>query len=148
MGRILAIDYGDRNLGLALSDPLQITAQPFGTYILKDNEAENRTFFQKLVEEKKVEEIVLGWPLRMDGSEGRRAEVTREFAAWLEKATGRKVIFWDERLTTQQALRKLEGFKGSYQEKKRREDQLAAVIILEAYLEKKHNHADNTKENS
>jgi len=87
MGRILAIDYGDRHLGLALSDPLQVTAQPFGTYILKDNEEENRAFFQKLVVEKNIEEIVLSWPLRMDGSEGRRAEVTREFATWLEKAT-------------------------------------------------------------
>ncbi len=148
MGRILAIDFGDRHLGLALSDPLQFTAQPYGTYILKENEAENRVFFQKLVEEKKVEEIVLGWPLRMDGSEGRRAGVTREFAAWLEKVTGRKVIFWDERLTTQQAQRKLEGFKGDFRDKKRKEDQLAAVIILEAYLEKKRHHADNTKEDN
>lgn len=148
MGRILAIDFGDRHLGLALSDPLQFTAQPYGTYILKENEAENRAFFQKLVEEKKVEEIVLSWPLRMDGSEGRRAEVTREFAAWLEKVTGRKVVFWDERLTTQQAQRKLEGFKGDFREKKRREDQLAAVIILEAYLEKKRHNADNTKEDN
>ncbi len=89
MGRILAIDYGDRHLGLALSDPLHITAQPFGNYTLKEDEAENRAFFQKLVEEKQVEEIVIGWPLRLDGSEGRRAEITREFAGWLEKVTGR-----------------------------------------------------------
>ncbi len=148
MGRILAIDYGDRHLGLALSDPLQVTAQPFGTYILKDNEEENRAFFQKLVVEKNIEEIVLSWPLRMDGSEGRRAEVTREFATWLEKATRLKVIFWDERLTTQQAQRKLEGFKGSFKEKKQREDQLAAVIILEAYLEKKRQNANDNPENN
>lgn len=146
MGRILAIDYGDRHLGLALSDPLQITAQPFGTYTLKDDQAADLAFFQKLVEEQDVEEIVLSWPLRMDGSPGRRTEVTREFAVQLETATGRKVIFWDERLTTQQAQRKLEGFKGNYREKKRREDQLAAVIILEAYLEKKRHHADHTPE--
>ncbi|MGB4703849.1 MAG: Holliday junction resolvase RuvX [Candidatus Saccharicenans sp.] len=137
MGRILAIDYGDRHLGLALSDPLHITAQPFGNYTLKEAEAENRAFFQRLVEEKQVEEIVIGWPLRLDGSEGRRAEITREFASWLEKVTGRRVTLWDERLTTRQALKKLEGFSGSFREKKNREDQLAAVIILEAYLEKK-----------
>ncbi len=137
MGRILAIDYGDRHLGLALSDPLHITAQPFGNYTLKEDEAENRAFFQKLVEEKQVEEIVIGWPLRLDGSEGRRAEITREFAGWLEKVTGRRVTLWDERLTTHQALKRLEGFSGSFKEKKNREDQLAAVIILEAYLEKK-----------
>ncbi|MDI6845720.1 MAG: Holliday junction resolvase RuvX [Candidatus Saccharicenans sp.] len=137
MGRILAIDYGDRHLGLALSDPLHITAQPFGNYTLKEDEAENMAFFQRLVEEKQVEEIVIGWPLRLDGSEGRRAEITREFASWLEKVTGRPVTLWDERLTTLQALKKLEGFSGSFREKKNREDQLAAVIILEAYLEKK-----------
>ena len=137
MGRILAIDYGDRHLGLALSDPLHITAQPFGNYTLKEAEAENRAFFQRLVEEKQVEEIVIGWPLRLDGSEGGRAEITREFASWLEKGTGRRVTLWDERLTTRQALKKLEGFSGSFREKKNREDQLAAVIILEAYLEKK-----------
>jgi len=83
----------------------------------------------------------------MDGSEGRRVEVTREFAAWLEKATGRKVIFWDERLTTQQAQKKLEGFKGSFKEKKQKEDQLAAVIILEAYLEKKRYGYDLPEDN-
>ncbi|HAR36784.1 MAG TPA: Holliday junction resolvase RuvX [Acidobacteria bacterium] len=148
MGRILAIDYGDRHLGLALSDPLQITAQPFGTYTLQDDEAKNRAFFQKLVEEKKIEEIVVGWPLRMDGSEGRRADVTREFSLWLEKVTGKKVIFWDERLTTQQAQRKMAGFKGSPKQKKQREDQLAAVIILEAYLDKKRHHAEHTQENN
>lgn len=148
MGRILAIDYGDRHLGLALSDPLQITAQPFGTFTLQKDEAKNRAFFQKLVEEKKIEEIVLGWPLRMDGSEGRRAEITREFSLWLAKVTGKKIIFWDERLTTQQALRKLEGFKRSPREKKQQEDQLAAVIILEAYLDKKRQDADNTQENN
>lgn len=57
MGRILAIDFGDRHLGLALSDPLQFTAQPYGTYILKENEAENRAFFQKLVEEKRLKKL-------------------------------------------------------------------------------------------
>lgn len=148
MGRILAIDYGDRHLGLALSDPLQITAQPFGTYTLQEDEAKNRAFFQKLVEEKKIEEIVLGWPLRMDGSEGRRAEITREFSLWLEKVTGKKIIFWDERLTTQQAQRKLEVFKSSPRKKKQQEDQLAAVIILEAYLDKKRQDADKAPENN
>ncbi|MBC7364878.1 MAG: Holliday junction resolvase RuvX [Candidatus Aminicenantes bacterium] len=137
MSRVLGIDYGDRHLGLALSDPLQITAQPFGHYTLKEDQAENAEFFQRLVQEKQIEEIVVGFPLRMDGSEGSRADLSREFASWLEKITGKKVILWDERLTTREALKKMEGFKGSFKEKKHREDQIAAVIILEAYLEKK-----------
>ena len=148
MPRILGIDYGDRHLGLALSDPLKITAQPYGSYILKDNEDENKAFFRKLVEEKKVEEIVLGLPLRMNGSEGTRAGLSRNFARWLEEITGKKVVLWDERLTTKEALKKLEGFKGSFKEKKDREDQLAAIIILEAYLEKKRQHVEPTSENN
>jgi len=148
MARILAIDYGDRHLGLALSDSLEITAQPFGNYTLKEDESQNRLFFQKLIEEKRIEEIVVGFPLRMDGSEGRRADLTREFSRWLERVTGKKVTLWDERLTTREALKKLEGFKGNFKEKKKKEDQLAAVIILEAYLEKKRHHAENSEKNS
>lgn len=142
MGRILAIDYGDRHMGLALSDPLGITAQPFGSYTLKENMEENAEFFKKLVEEKKVKEIVLGLPLRMDGTEGSRAELSREFARWLEQVTGKKVVLWDERWTTREALKKMEGFKGTFKDKKKREDELAAVIILEAYLEKKRHDAE------
>ncbi|MGB9892925.1 MAG: Holliday junction resolvase RuvX [Candidatus Saccharicenans sp.] len=148
MARILAIDYGDRHLGLALSDSLGITAQPYGTYTLKESELENRAFFKKLIEEKKIEEIVLGFPLRMDGSEGRRAALTKEFANWLEKVTGKKVVLWDERLTTKEALKKLEGFKGGFKEKKQKEDQMAAMIILEAYLEKKRNHGEDSEEDN
>jgi len=146
MARILGIDYGDRHLGLALSDPLQITAQPLGTYILKSEEIENQKYFRRLVEEKQVEEIVVGFPLRLDGTEGTRAELTRNFAAWLSKATGKKVILWDERWTTRQVLRNLQGFKGNFKKKKQAEDQMAAVIILEAYLEKKRQQSDNESE--
>ncbi|MCI4444499.1 MAG: Holliday junction resolvase RuvX [Candidatus Aminicenantes bacterium] len=148
MARILAIDYGDRHLGLALSDPLKITAQPYGSYTLKDNEDENKAFFRKLVEEKKVEEIVLGLPLRMNGSEGTRANLSRDFARWLEEVTGKKVVLWDERLTTKEANQKMKGFKGSFKEKKDREDQLAAVIILEAYLEKKRQNVQSDSKNN
>ncbi|HEK86242.1 MAG: Holliday junction resolvase RuvX [Candidatus Saccharicenans sp.] len=143
MARILAIDYGDRHLGLALSDPLEITAQPFGSYRLLDDERKNRDFFKKLVEEKKVEEIVLGLPLRMNGTEGTRASLTRDFARWLEEVTGKKVVFWDERLTTKEANKKMKGLKGNLKEKKDREDQFAAVIILEAYLEKKRQNVES-----
>jgi len=100
------------------------------------------------LKKKKIEEIVLGWPLRMDGSEGTRANLTREFARWLEEVTGKKIILWDERLTTKEALKKLEGFKGGFKEKKIMEDQLVAVIILEAYLEKKRHNAKHPSENN
>jgi putative Holliday junction resolvase len=135
--RVLGIDYGDRHVGLALSDVLLITAQPYGTYRLTGREADDRKFFEDLVAREGVGEIVVGEPLRMDGSAGTRAERTRQFAAWLEKAVGKPVIFVDERLTTRQALQALEDSNLRGRAKKEREDQVAAVIILSTYLEMK-----------
>jgi putative Holliday junction resolvase len=135
--RVLGIDYGDRHVGLALSDPLLITAQPLGSYELTGRDDEDLAYFRGLVERHEVSEIVLGNPLRMDGSSGTRAELTRAFAAWLEKAAGRPVVLLDERLTTQQALKTLDDVKLRGKKKKDWEDRLAAVIILSTYLERK-----------
>lgn len=134
--RILGIDYGDRHIGLALSDPLLITAQPFGSYELTGRENVDRRYFQDLVARHDVVEIVLGNPLRMDGSSGTRTEKTRAFAAWLEKAVGKPVVLLDERLTTRQALKTLDD-KLRGKKKKDWEDRIAAVIILSTYLEQK-----------
>jgi len=134
--RVLGIDYGDRHVGLALSDPLRITAQPLESYELTGRENEDRRFFVDLVARHDVGEIVVGEPLRMDGSSGTRAEKTRAFAAWLEKAVARPIAFLDERLTTKQALAALKDEKlRGRKKKKAREDQVAAVIILSTYLE-------------
>jgi putative Holliday junction resolvase len=135
--RVLGIDYGDRHVGLALSDPLLITAQPLASYELTGRESADRKFFQDLVARHDVGEIVLGHPLRMDGSAGTRAEKTQAFAAWLEKAVGRPVTLVDERLTTRQALRTLDEEKLRGRKKKDWEDRIAAVIILSTYLERK-----------
>lgn len=140
--RVLAIDYGDRHIGLALTDALKLTAQPFGTYDLKASEPENRKYFQDLVARYDVDEIVIGFPLRMDGSEGTRTQITREFAGWLEKAVHKPILFWDERLTTQQALHYVEDLNIRGKKKKAYEDQISAVIILSAYLERKRGDAD------
>jgi len=104
--RILGVDHGDRHIGLALSDPLHITAQPLTTYVLSGGEPDKK-FFQDLVRNHDVGEIVVGIPVRMDGSSGSRADKTRAFGRWLEKAVERPVVFWDERLTTVQAERML-----------------------------------------
>lgn len=135
--RILGIDYGDRHIGLALSDPLLITAQPFGAYTPSGRESVDGQYFRDLVARHDVGEIVLGNPLRMDGSSGTRAEKTRSFAAWLEKTVGRPVTLLDERLTTRQALKTLDDEKLRGRKKKEWEDQIAAVIILSTYLERK-----------
>jgi putative Holliday junction resolvase len=135
--RVLGIDYGDRHIGLALSDPLLITAQPLGSYVLSGQGHVDRQYFKDLVARHDVGEIVLGNPLRMDGSPGTRTAKTRAFAAWLEKAVGRPVVLLDERLTTQQALKTLGEEKLHGRRKKDWEDRIAAVIILATYLERK-----------
>lgn len=140
--RVLGLDFGDKRIGLAVSDRLLISAQGLGTYQVR-NTREDLRFFRKLVSEYEIEEIVIGLPLRMDGSEGTRAEKTKEFARWLEKSLKLPVFFWDERLTTQQASKILRQQKVKRRSKKSLKDQVSAVIILSGYLEHKRtkNHA-------
>ena len=140
--RVLGIDYGDRHIGLALSDPLLITAQPLGSYELTGRENVDRKYFQDLVARHDIGEIVLGNPLRMDGSSGTRSEKTGVFAAWLKKAVGKPVVLIDERLTTRQALKTLDDEKLRGRKKKDWQDRIAAVIILSTYLEGKRNAGD------
>jgi putative Holliday junction resolvase len=140
--RVLGIDYGDRHIGLALSDPFLITVRPLETYELTGRENVDRQHFRDLVAKHDVGEIVIGDPLRMDGSSGTMAEKTRVFAAWLGKAVGKSIAFMDERLTTRQALNVLRGEKLRGKKKKEWEDQIAAVIILSTYLEQKRGARD------
>jgi putative Holliday junction resolvase len=133
--RVLGVDYGDRHVGLALSDALQMTAQPLGTYILQARDEDNRGYFRTLVRDQSIVRIVIGLPLRMDGTPGSRVEKTRTFAAWMEKTTGLPVEFWDERLTTHQAMRSVQEQKIRIKDKRAAVNQIAAVIILQGYLE-------------
>ena len=132
--RILGIDFGDVHIGLALSDPLELTAQPLGQYRLR-SDAENDAFFRDLVRRHEVGEIVIGFPLRMDGSSGTRADKTREFAARLEKASGIRTVLWDERLTTRQAAGIMHEQKIKIKVKHQVEHQISAALILQAYLD-------------
>ena len=137
--RILGIDFGDVHVGLALSDPLELTAQPLGQYRLR-GEAENKAYFGDLIRRQEVGEIVIGFPLRMDGSSGTRAEKTRSFAAWLEKTSGLPVVLWDERLTTQQAIGIMREQKIRTKAKRTVEHQISAALILQAYLDSRRLH--------
>lgn len=141
--RVLGIDFGDRNIGLAVSDKLLITAQGLGRYLLKSKE-EDKKYFKELALKYEIGEIVIGLPLRMNGSPGTRVERTKEFASWLEKTLQLPIIFWDERLTTKQALRILSQQKIKNKRKKKiLKDQISASVILSSYLESKRakNHA-------
>jgi putative Holliday junction resolvase len=133
--RVLGVDFGDRNIGLALSDSLRLTAQPLAIYLFKDREEVDKKFFRDLVRKHEVGEIVCGIPLRMDGSTGTRAEKTQAFARWLEQAVGVPVRLWDERLTTRQALQVMHEQKVKLSAKKSVVNQISATIILQTYLD-------------
>ena len=134
--RVLGIDYGDSHIGLAVSDKLLLTAQALGSYRSKSKK-EDKKYFKELVSKYEIGEIVLGFPLRMDGSHGTRVEKTKEFAGWLKKILKIPIIFWDERLTTRQAHQILGRQKIKAKRKKILEDQIAASVILSSYLESK-----------
>jgi len=142
--RILGIDFGDKNIGLALSDPLQITALPLELYHLSNPEKDKK-FFQQLIKNHNIGLIVLGLPIRMDGSLGTRARKTKEFASWLKNHLNIQVVFWDERLTSKEASRLLSGRKIDFKLKKKIEHQISATIILSSFLESKKNHAGSKK---
>mgnify|MGYP005850889333 CR=1 FL=1 len=132
--RILGIDYGDVHVGLALSDPLELTAQPLGQYRLR-GKARDKAYFGDLIRKQEVGEIVVGLPLRLDGSPGTRVEKTRSFASWLEKSSGLPVVLWDERLTTRQAVGIMREQKIRTKARRAAEHQISAALILQAYLD-------------
>lgn len=131
--KILAVDYGDARTGIAISDLL---CSIVGSTAVIHSRNQDKTIEQilHLVTENGVEEIVVGLPKNMDGSEGARAELCREFAQRLREATGLTVAMWDERRTTVEAHNILS--QHNYHGKKRKNtvDAVAASLILEGYL--------------
>lgn len=136
--RILGLDYGSKTVGVAVSDELLITAQGLETIERKKENQLRQTFarIEGICSEYGVSKIVLGYPKNMDNSIGTQAEIVEEFKTHLERRTGLPVVLWDERLTTVSAHRVLtEGnVKGRF-EKKKVIDKLAAVLILQGYLD-------------
>jgi len=133
-GRVLALDLGKRRIGLALSDELGITAQGLQT-LERSNIREDLAKLAALASEKNVSLILMGNPLHMSGDESRQTQYTREFAARLQAATGLPIEFRDERLTTVEAERVLRQSGISIQKRAKAVDRLAAVILLESYLD-------------
>lgn len=132
-GRILALDLGKKRIGLALSDPLGLTAQGLPT-LQRINIRTDLTELNRLAAEHDVRLILLGLPLHMSGDEGRQAQQAREFGARLAEWTGREVRLWDERLTTVEAQRVLKSSGISIAKRARAVDQLSAQILLDSYL--------------
>ena len=136
MEKILGLDLGSRTCGIAMSDALGMIAHGVETYRFEENNYQSAArHIQKIVEEHHIHTIVLGLPKHMNGDIGERAQISIQFAEELKKE-GYDVTLWDERLTTVSATRIL--LEGDVSRKKRKKviDQLAAVEILQGFLDR------------
>ena len=131
--RIMAIDYGDARTGVAISDATGLLAGSTTTIHSRKPETAVQEI-ARLVQERQVEEVVLGFPKNMDGSESLRAPLYRQFAALLEEALGKPPVLWDERRTTIAAHRILFDAGKNGKKRKKTVDAVAASLILEGYL--------------
>ena len=134
MSRIMALDVGEATLGVAVSDPLRMTAQPVGT-IRRHGRKRDIRAVADLIAKHDVSSMVVGLPLQLDGEAGLAVESTMSFVESQRKSTGIPVVTWDERLTTVQAERVL--IDADLSRKRRREviNHVAAAIILQSYLD-------------
>lgn len=138
--RIMGIDYGDSRIGVAISDALMYTAQGIETIKWSRGIEEPLKRIFELVEEYKVKKIVVGFPKNMNGTVGPRGEKSIEFAELLKKRIKDiEVILWDERLTTVAANRTMREMGVKRNKKKKLVDQIAAVYILQGYLDSQTN---------
>ena len=133
MMKVMGIDYGDARTGIAISDLL---CSIVGSTTVIHSRGREKTLLEikRLVEENQVGEIVMGLPKNMNGSEGPRAELCREFAALVEESTGLPVTLWDERRTTVEAHNILSAHNYHGKKRKNTVDAVAAALILEGYL--------------
>ena len=131
MKRILAIDFGEKRLGLAVSGPLNITAQGLETVKRKDSLKAIKSLISQYV----ISKIVVGLPLNMNGTKGARAVATEEFVESLKKGTGIDIELIDERLTSAQGERMLLEADVSRSKRKSSIDKIAAQLILQTYLD-------------
>lgn len=133
--RILGLDIGEKRIGVAVSDLLMLTAQGIESYSRK-NDPEDIGYIKKLAEELGAVKIVCGLPINMNGTEGDQAKKTRDFAEMLGQDTGCEIDYFDERLTTASANRTLLEADMSRAKRKKVVDKVAAVYILQAYMDK------------
>ena len=138
--RAMGLDYGSKTVGVAISDPLGITAQGIETIHRKAENKLRQTLarIEELAKEYEVDRLVLGFPKNMNNTIGDRAEKSLELKEMLERRTGLPVIMWDERLTTVEAERTLMESKVRREDRKKYVDKIAAVFILQGYLDSVH----------
>lgn len=139
MGRVLAIDYGDRRIGLAVSDPTRTVAQPLATLKKRSGKRAPMSRLIEIADEHDVDTIVVGLPLEESGREGPQAARTREFGEALRRRTGRAIEYRDERFTSARARREIGrlDLPAAARREKERVDAMAAVFILQSYLDER-----------
>ena len=144
--RLMGLDYGSKTVGVAVSDPLGLTAQGVETVWRKQENKLRQTLarIEELISEYQVERIVLGYPKNMNNTIGERAVKSLEFKEKLEKRTGLPVVMWDERLTTVSANRVLMETGVRRENRKEHVDEIAAVFILQGYLDYLANKKEET----
>lgn len=135
--RILGLDFGSKTVGVAVSDEMLITAQGVEIVRRKSPSKLRQTLarIEELIEQYGVEKIVLGYPKNMNNTEGERCEKTKEFKEMLERRTGLEVVLWDERLTTVAADRSMMETGIRRENRKEYVDEIAAIFILQGYLD-------------
>ena len=136
VGRILGLDVGSRRIGVAVSDPLGITAQGLET-LQRKNKRHDLECLHRVIREYKVKEIVVGLPLRMSGAEGIQSDKMQVFAEELRKRFRLPVHLWDERLTSAEANRLLRETDLSIEKRGKAVDRMAAILILQGWMEQR-----------
>ena len=142
--RILGLDFGSKTVGVAVSDELLLTAQGLEIIRRQSPNKLRQTLarIEAIIAEYQVECIVLGYPKNMNNTEGERCEKTKEFQEMLERRTGLEVILWDERLTTVSADKHMMESGIRREDSKKYVDEIAAVFILQGYLDYRSMHVE------
>jgi len=133
MGRALALDIGTKRTGAAITDDLNITAQGVGVHATTGYKSE-LAWVRELMEKYEIDTIIIGHPVNMNGSKGKRALACESIARKLERDVKTKVILWDERLTTVEAEETLKQTGAGRKKRKKFVDQVAAQLILSSWL--------------
>jgi putative Holliday junction resolvase len=133
-GRLAAVDYGTVRIGIAICDPDRILASPYEVYPVRDA-IQDADYFQSLTRRERLAGFVVGLPLHCDGAESQKSQECRKFARWLNEQTGVPVRLFDERFSTAAAKERLAAGRLSRQKKKKQLDAVAALVLLESFLE-------------
>lgn len=134
MPRILAFDFGKKRIGMAISDPMGVVVRGLETFERK-RVRDDIELLAEIARREQADLLLFGDPLHLDGSRGRASGNVREFAQRLQKVSGIPVAFFDERLTTVEADEALREKGVRFEERRKRIDQMAAIVLLQSYLE-------------